>query len=138
MADSIYAHEKPGRTKTNCDETTDLVALEAALNVTLPEEAIVFYSEFDHGFPDGYGHLGVKLPRSSLQAFLDNSPFSNEKLSTTKRRIHDYDVDSDRWTPDSVQNFRSGKVARPGEVFRVLIGLDDVDTAVIYLVWFEL
>jgi len=114
--------------------------MQAALRIGLPAESTVQYAEFDAGFPDGCGVLQIRFPRSELRTFLDNSPFRNKEMSSSKRSISDYDAPSDSrcWFPDKVVRFHSAEVSNSREVHRILIDLDDSDVCTVYLMWFEL
>jgi len=85
----------------------------------------------------GRAWLKVEINRESLQEFIESSPFANNELRDD-RRFCVNDPNVPWWDPEKPRNCKSGETHISDiDVLRILVDLDDPNTAIIYLQWLE-
>ena len=86
----------------------------------------------------GKANVKIEIRRELLGEFIEGSAFSNESLRDGKRFCVD-DANLPWWDPEAPRSYRSAEVhASDTEVVRILVGLDDPNSAVVYLEWQEI
>jgi hypothetical protein len=115
-----------------------LEELTAVAGVSFPETAKLLGGEYLRGM-NPYLIARVSVPAGDLDAFLTK----NSLLQTTftdHKAFYDRDVPEmgvRGWSVDSIRQFVSAQEWRPsrGELVRIVVDLDDSESAVIYVWW---
>jgi hypothetical protein len=86
----------------------------------------------------GHAYLKIKIERTSLKEFVESSPFSDKPLHDEKRFCNN-DPELAWWDPEKPKTYKSGEIKLSDiELLKILIDLDEPNTAVIYLEWLEI
>lgn len=130
---------------TNYD-TTDVSAEQLAkceelMSVTFPASstAVGLWSK---SWQDSIVRLKVRMRRADLPQFLADSPFADVEMRSDRRHVGESHGPR-WWTPDAPVQFESattglGPPDKEQDGLDILINLDDPDTVVLYLVWFDM
>ena len=123
-----------------CGEYGDNTSLSEISEVTglqFPASAKLVHGQ-NTSFEDSFYTAKVEMNRADLDKFLASVPSQRSESRTDRKGISNESVyGATWWDPDSNKHFIAIRAERPsrGDLFCILVGLDDPDRAVVYIDW---